>query len=153
TPGTRIADFELLHRIGKGGMGAVWLARLQRRSGFEKLFAIKTILGDHSGETHFQNMFFDEARVASRITHPNVAQILDLGQQGELLYIVMEWVDGDALHRICRTAQKSRGDLCPLGIALRVVADACAGLHAAHELTDGSGALLEVVHRDVSPQN
>jgi serine/threonine-protein kinase len=149
----RIGDFELLQVVGKGGMGAVWLARVRRKAGFEKLFAIKTMLGDQATDPHLRSMFLDEARVASRISHPNVVQILDLGEQEDLFFIVMEWVEGDSLQRACRIHHKQTGALCPLDVALRVTADACAGLHAAHELTDADGALLDVVHRDVSPQN
>src|SRR5262249_6365619 len=97
-------------------------------------------------------MFMDEARIASAIEHPNVAQILDLGETDGLLYTVMEWVDGESLAKLARMAQK-RGAPMPLHIALRIMADACAGLHAAHELRDEKDVRLGVVHRDVSPQN
>src|SRR5262249_54070569 len=97
-------------------------------------------------------MFLDEARIASGIQHPNVAQILDLGEQDATLYIVMEWVDGESLSKIRKIAQK-KGVPLPLGLALRILSDACAGLHAAHELADRQGKSLGVVHRDVSPHN
>ena len=130
----------------------MWVARLRGKHGFEKLFAIKTILPQYANDARFQRMFLDEARIASRIEHVNVAQILDLGDERDVLYIVMEWVDGDALSKLHRAAEKA-GGLLPHGIALRVLADACGGLHAAHELRDKDGELLGVVHRDVSPQN
>jgi len=97
-------------------------------------------------------MFLDEARIASGIQHPNVAQILDLGEQADVLFIVMEWVDGDSLAKIRKLVTKS-GHTLPIGVILRILADASAGLHAAHELKDDQGHSLEVVHRDVSPQN
>jgi eukaryotic-like serine/threonine-protein kinase len=151
-PGYRLDRYELLCPIASGGMATVWLARLRGKRGFEKLFAIKTIKTELIHDVRFQEMFLDEARIASGIQHPNVAQILDLGEQDDVLYIVMEWVDGESLARIRRLAAK-RGATLPLGIALRVIADACGGLHAAHKLHDQSGKSLGIVHRDVSPQN
>ena len=97
-------------------------------------------------------MFLDEAKIASGIEHVNVAQILDLGEQAGQLYLVMEWVDGDSLQELDRAAEKAGGWL-PIPVLVRVMADVCAGLHAAHELADAQGRSLNVVHRDVSPQN
>jgi serine/threonine protein kinase len=151
-PGHRLDRYELLCPIASGGMAAVWLARLQGKRGFEKLVAIKTIRAELAEDERFEEMFLDEARIASGIQHPNVAQIIDLGEENGVLYIVMEWVDGESLSMVRRTAKK-RGHSVPLGVALRVMADACAGLHAAHELKDQEGHGLGVIHRDVSPQN
>jgi serine/threonine-protein kinase len=151
-PGYKLDRYELLCPIASGGMAVVWLARLRSKRGFEKLFAIKTIKTDLIHDVRFQEMFLDEARIASGIQHPNVAQILDLGEQDDVLYIVMEWVDGESLAKIRKLAGK-RGTAVPLGVALRIVAEACAGLHAAHQLRDPRGKSLDIVHRDVSPQN
>lgn len=150
--GYKLDRFELLCPIASGGMATVWLAQLRGKRGFEKLFAIKTIRTELLEDPRFQEMFLDEARIASGIQHPNVAQILDLGEQRDVLFIVMEWVDGDALAKIRKLLVK-RGIPLPVGIALRVLADACAGLHAAHELRDPHGEPLGIVHRDVSPHN
>jgi serine/threonine protein kinase len=151
-PGYFLDRYELLCPIAEGGMAAVWVARLQAKHGFEKLFAIKTIRPEHAADARFQQMFLDEARIASKIEHTNVAQIIDLGEQNNILYIVMEWVDGESLARLAKTLrQKSLA--FPPAILLRLVADACGGLHAAHELTGADGNSLNVVHRDVSPQN
>ncbi len=152
TPGHRLDRYELLCPIASGGMATVWLARLRGKRGFEKLVAIKTIKTELIRDPTYHEMFLDEARIASRIQHPNVAQILDLGEQDENLYLVMEWVDGDSLAKICRMAAKKKRPV-PVPLALRVIADACAGLHAAHELRGNDGKPLGVVHRDVSPQN
>jgi len=133
-------------------MASVWIARQRGKHGFQKLVAVKTILPKYAEEPRFQQMFLDEARIASRIEHANVTQILDVGEQHHVTYLVMEYVDGDSLSRVERAAAKS-GTPIPLGVALRVIADVCGGLHAAHELRDGSGQPLGVVHRDVSPQN
>jgi len=97
-------------------------------------------------------MFLDEARIASGIAHPNVAQIIDLGEKNGVLYLVMEWVDGESVAKVRKFAAKARVRL-PLGLSLRIIADASAGLHAAHELKGSDGVPLGVVHRDVSPQN
>lgn len=144
--------YELLCPIASGGMATVWLARLRGKRGFEKLFAIKTIRTELVDDPLFQEMLLDEARIASNIQHPNVAQILDLGEAHDVLFIVMERVDGDSLTKI-RKLLARLGTSVPLGIALRILADACAGLHAAHELRDEHGRPLGIVHRDVSPQN
>jgi serine/threonine-protein kinase len=151
-PGYRLDRYELLCPIASGGMASVWLARLRGKRGFEKLFAIKTIKTELISDPHFQEMFLDEARIASRIIHPNVAQILELGEQDDILFIVMEYVDGDSVAKVNRLALK-RGSPLPPGISMRIVADTCAGLHAAHQLEDDKGELLGVIHRDVSPQN
>lgn len=152
-PGYRLDRYELLCPIASGGMASVWLARLRGKRGFEKLFAIKTIKTELISDANYTQMFLDEARIASRIVHPNVAQILELGEENDILFLVMEWVDGDSLAKVSRLALK-QGKPWPVAMALRIVSDICAGLHAAHQLKDPtSGELLGVVHRDVSPQN
>jgi len=150
--GARLDRYELLHPLAEGGMATVWLARMHGKRGFRKLVVLKTIKAQYSEDERFQEMFLDEARIASGIQHPNVAQIIDLGETNETLYLSMEWVDGESLARIRRELQKKQVKL-PIGVTLRIVADLCAGLHAAHELKDEQGHDLGVVHRDVSPHN
>jgi serine/threonine protein kinase len=133
-------------------MGEVWLARVQRKGGFERFFALKVVLSHLAEDDKFREMFLDEARIASLVAHPNVASIVDTGEEAGTLYLAMEWVDGDSLQLLHRVLRKSEQSI-PLGILLRVIADACAGLHAVHEVRDRSGKLLDVVHRDTSPQN
>jgi len=133
-------------------MASVWIARQRGKHGFEKLVAIKTILPKFAEDLRFQQMFLDEARIASRIEHANVAQIHDLGEEHGILFLAMEWVDGDALSKL-RAALERRGGLIPPGVVLRILADTCSGLHAAHQLRGADGAHLGVVNRDVSPQN
>ncbi len=152
SPGYRLDRYELLCPIGMGGMASVWVARLIGKHGFEKLVAIKTILPRFARDPSFQQMFLDEARIAARIHHANVAQILDLGDHHGVLFLVMEWVDGDALSKLAQ-AVLDQGGSFPAGIAARILADVCTGLHAAHELHDRSGDHLGIVHRDVSPHN
>ncbi len=150
--GTRLGRYELLLPIAKGGMARVWAARQHGQRGFTKLVAIKTILPHLAREPEFERMFLDEARIASLVHHPNVCEIYELGEEGQVLYLAMEWVHGDSLIHILRTSDTTTEPI-PLRIAARVVADACAGLHAAHELLDEEGQPMNVVHRDVSPHN
>ncbi|GEM_PF-515353 len=147
-PGQRIDRYELLCPIGDGGMAHVWAARQHGKHGFEKLCALKIIQSRYAENPSFRAMFLDEARIVAGIQHRNVAQVFDLGESGPLLYIAMEYVDGDSLFSLIAPEKT-----VPLPIALRIAADACAGLHAVHTLTDAAGRPLHVVHRDVSPQN
>ncbi len=151
-PGTVLGRYELLLPIAQGGMATVWAARQRGSRGFARTVAIKTILPSLSDDATFEQMFLDEAAIASRIHHPNVVEIYDLGEEDEVLYLVMEWVDGEALSTLAKQAKKN-GDELPLRVTLRILAQACAGLHAAHELRDDQDQLLHLVHRDVSPQN
>ncbi len=133
-------------------MASVWIARQTGKHGFRRLVAVKTILPKYASDMRFQRMFIDEARIASRIEHVNVAQIVDVGEQHDITYLVMEYVDGDSLSKVYRELERQGKRLTP-GVILRVLADVCGGLHAAHELRDDGGLLMGVVHRDVSPQN
>ncbi|WP_437289007.1 protein kinase domain-containing protein [Sorangium sp. So ce406] len=150
-PGSTLGRYEILIPVAKGGMAAVWAARLQGTRGFRKIVAIKTMLPDVSDDPDFESMFLDEARVAARVRHPNVVEILDLGEEDDVLYIVMEWVDGETAGTLQKAAKKLGG--IPQRIVLRIASQICAGLHNAHELRDDSGALLDLVHRDISPAN
>lgn len=151
-PGYRLDRYEMLCPIAEGGMASVWVARLRGKRGFEKLVAIKTILPKFAQDPRFERMFLDEAAVAARIEHANVAQVLDLGEEHDVLYIAMELIDGDSLQKLHHVTQK-RGITIPTGVLLRILSDTCGGLHAAHELRGDDGEPLGVVHRDVSPQN
>lgn len=151
TAGQVLGRYELLLPIAKGGMASVWAARLRGTRGFQKMVAIKTMLPGLVDDLHFERMFLDEASLASQVRHPHVIEILDLGEVDRILYLVMEWVDGEPLNIIMKYAA-TRGGI-PLAIAVSITAQACRGLHAAHELRDESGTLVGLVHRDVSPQN
>ena len=151
-PGQLLDRYELLCPVAQGGMAQVRVARMQGKLGFERLVAIKTVIAEHALDDKFEKMFLDEARIIERIRHPNVAQILDLGQQGSLLFLVLEWVEGESAASL-RRAVHGKGEKIPLNVVLRILADSCAGLHAAHELVNDHGEPLGVVHRDVSPSN
>ena len=150
--GFRAGRYEILRPIASGGMAKVYLGRAVGVGGFEREVAIKTMHPHLAEQADFVAMFLDEARVSARIHHPNVVATLDVQRDHEGIFLVMEYVDGFALHALL-AATHDDGRTLPLGLTLRIFLDALAGLHAAHELTDGSGAPLEVIHRDVSPQN
>jgi len=143
-------------------MARVWAARLLGQGGFSKIVALKMILPDLASDPEFEQMFLDEARIAAKLRHPNVCETFDLGEDNRTLFIAMEWVEGVSLLRLVRTDGRAaspqpperlvRRPIAPR-LGARIVADACAGLHAAHELVDDDGTPLNVVHRDVSPHN
>ena len=139
--------YTLLYRFAAGGMANLYLAKLAGADGFEKLVAVKVIHGHLTSDPQFVDMFINEARLSSRISHPNVAQIIELGRYEGVHFIAMEYVAGESVAELVR-----RSRLAPTYCA-RIVADAAAGLHAAHELHGEDGESLQVVHRDVSPQN
>jgi serine/threonine protein kinase len=146
-----LGRYELLLPIAAGGMAMVWAARVKGTRGFQKIVAVKTMLSKLSEDAQFEQMFLDEASLASQIRHPNVVEISDLGEQDGVLYLAMEWIDGVPLNQLMKAAKPAGG--VPLPVAVRIVMNACAGLHAAHELRDAKGQLIGLVHRDVSPQN
>jgi len=152
----RIGRYKLCFELAAGGMATVYLARVDGAPGFEKLVALKRIHRHLAKEKRYVDMFLDEARIASRITHPNVCSVFDFGQADGEYYIAMEYLVGESLSRLCgkvaRNPAQRRHPLLPIRMA-RVIADACEGLHAAHELKDANGELLHVVHRDISPSN
>ncbi len=151
-PGQTIGRYEFLVPIARGGMAAVWAARLKGTRGFAKTVAIKTMLPTLSDDPLFEQMFLDEAQLAAQIHHPNVVEIMDLGEEHDVLYQVMEYVDGESLGQIMRVAAREKKRI-PIEVAVRMISDACSGLHAAHELRSVDGTHLGLVHRDISPQN
>ncbi|MBX3232058.1 MAG: serine/threonine protein kinase [Labilithrix sp.] len=144
--------YRLLEEIGAGGMGTVHLARLAGSCGFERWAAIKQLHPYFQEDDDFVRMFLDEARLTAAIVHPNVASILELGREDDGYWIAMEYLHGEPLSAWLRSVRVS-GRPVPPEIACRIVADAAAGLHAAHELASPDGAPLELVHRDVTPHN
>lgn len=131
-------------------MGRVWAARTTGPRPMQRIVAIKTALGGALGNPEFDRLFMDEARIASLIQHPNVCGIQGLDEENGITYLVMDWSDGGTLRELLDGLPNHKAD--PY-VAARIVADVCAGLHAAHELEGEDGVPLNVVHRDVSPQN
>lgn len=148
-PGEVFGRFQLLLPIASGGMGSVWVARHLGHPDVRRLVALKVAHESLAADENYRRMFLDEARLASAIQHPNVCTVLDVGEQEGRLYLVMEWLGGSLRELLSKSPKRA---LAP-EIAARVIADACAGLHAAHELHDDDGRPLDVIHRDISPDN
>jgi eukaryotic-like serine/threonine-protein kinase len=138
-----------LCELGSGGMATVHLALFSGEAGFRKLVALKQLSAALSEDPEFQEMFMNEGRLAARLNHPNVIQTYEVGWRRGRPFIAMELLEGQSLHRL----QRASPTAISLALQLRIISEALAGLHHAHELRDFSGAPLEVVHRDVSPQN
>ena len=147
----RLGPYELVRELGRGGFASVWLGSRQGPGGFESHVAIKLIRIELRTDPSFQKMLIDEAKLAAAIHHPNVVSIFELGEVDNILYLVMEYVRGRPLS-ILRNMMQRADKPIPAGILMRILADTCAGLHAAHEL-QRDGKTLGVIHRDVSPQN
>jgi len=144
------ARFHLVAPIGRGGMAEVLLALMDAGGGFSKVVVLKRIWPDLATDPDFVTMFHDEARLAIRLNHPNVVQTLEVIEEGTNLAIAMEYLHGQPLTTVLNRV--GSGELS-LALRLRILVDALAGLHYAHELTDYAGNPLGVVHRDVSPHN
>ena len=142
-----IGDYEILTTLASGGMGTVLLGEKVTAQGFRKRVAIKVILPHLLGDVGARELFFDEARLAARFSHPNLVQVYDFGEDAGFFHLVMELVEGASVMSIIE-----RGPV-EAAIAARVVVEAARGLAWAHGLKDESGAPLGVVHRDVSPDN
>lgn len=143
--------YQLLRKIASGGMGQVFLA-LERGAGFERLVVLKLILPHLAEDEDFLEMFLDEARLVARLAHPNLITILDLSEIDGRHCLAMEYVQGDDVRRLDKFA-RTQGRSLPVGLVLRIIAEAAAGLHYAHQARDPQGQPLRLVHRDVSPQN
>ena len=148
----RIGRYQVVCELGHGGMGSIYLARNEGLGGFEKLVAIKMIHPNLSKERAFINMFLDEARIAALIRHPNVVPVYEVGEQQGRHFIVMEYVSGESFGVLLDNTWCG-GVPLDLDIAAYIVSLGCDALHAAHELSDPQGRKLDVVHRDVCPQN
>lgn len=150
--GQRFGRYETLRTIASGGMATVYLGRAVAEGGFERLVAIKVMHEHIAKDPDFRSMFLDEARLAARIRHPNVVGTLDVSKTDEGMFLVMDFVDGPSLHNLRREFRR-RKETLPISVTLRIFIDALTGLHAAHELEGPDGQPLQLVHRDVSPQN
>ena len=149
----RLGKYELGQRIARGGMAEVFLARLEWARGLEKAVVVKRILPQWAAEPRFVEMFFSEAQLASQLSHPNIAQIIEFGESDGAYFLAMEYVDGSSLRTLFK-AIRARGERMPFGHCARIVASACEALAYAHDLTDSrTGRPLQLVHRDVSPDN
>ncbi len=148
----KFGKYILVDKISSGGMADVFRAKVLGIRGFTKTVAIKRIHAHLLDRTQFLRMFTDEAKIASRLVHPNIVQIYDLGETDEAPYIAMEYVAGRDLFRVLqRLGALDRR--CPWGLATKIVDEVCTGLHFAHEFRSPDGQPQEIVHRDISPRN
>ena len=144
--------YRLYRAFAIGGMGEVRLGEIVGARGFHRVVAVKCVRPDFATDPAFAAMLHDEANIVSRIRHANVVPVLDLLEEDEHLYLVMEYVHGEPLSRLVLESNK-RGEMVPAHVAIKLVVDMLEGLHAAHDARSITGELLNVVHRDISPQN
>lgn len=143
--------YRVLAQLGEGGTARVWLAMARGPSGFNKLVVLKTVRGELFDNVSVVDMFLEEARLAARLSHPHIVQTNEVFEQSQHPVIVMEYLDGVPFSAVLE--RQREGNALALAMLLRILSDALAGLHAAHELQDYDGTPLSVVHRDVSPHN
>lgn len=148
--GTQLGRYAVVRRIGGGGMAELYLARLDGPNRFVKPVALKLMHAHLVEVPEFVGMFMREARIAASLQHPQIVQVLDVGEADGEYFLALEYVHGLDLRRVL---SERRGVPLPLGAALRIVIDVANGLHHAHSLCDGTGRPLGIVHRDVSPSN
>ncbi|MEM9191840.1 MAG: protein kinase [Myxococcota bacterium] len=147
-----IGRFSIVRRIGAGGMAEVFLAKSTGAEGIEKVLVLKRVLPTFARSSKFIAMFLEEAKIATRLNHPNIVQVYVFEQVKDQFLLAMEFVDGLDLGRLISAAQRQERRLPP-GISAFVIAEVAKGLDYAHKRRDESGDPLEIVHRDVSPQN
>ena len=144
--------YELTRKLSQGGMAEIFLARQSGIGNFEKQVVVKIVLPQLAEDADYEDMLRDEARMAARLNHPNIVQILDLGKLDGRFFIAMEYLEGQNLHSIAQRAFQHKKQL-PIGFVCRVVADILSGLEHAHAQLDENGSSLGIIHRDVSPPN
>jgi serine/threonine protein kinase len=150
---SRFGKYTLIRKLATGGMAELFLAIQKSVAGFEKLLVIKRILPSMNQDRAFIEMLLHEARIAATLSHPNIVQIFDVGQHDGQYFIAMEHVHGEDLRSIVRQMKKKGVLEFPLEHALAIVLGMCAGLSYAHEKHELDGSALNIVHRDISPQN
>lgn len=153
-PGDVVGGYELLREVGRGGMAEVWVAR-RANSATGKFVAIKMVLPQHVGDARYSGMFRTEAEVSAPLSHSNIVQVFDEGEDHGRSYLVMEWVDGVDLGQLLPHMQqlRQRDPYLRLRVAAYIVGQVLHGLSYAHRVTSHRGAQLGIVHRDISPSN
>src|SRR5689334_20072579 len=144
--------YRIIERIAAGGMAEVYRAESAGLEGFKKIVAIKRVLPHLSEKKQFIGMFLDEARTSAHLSHSNCVQVFDIGVGDNTYFIVMEYVEGSDLKAVIEH-RRSKGGRVPLEAACWICLKICEGLAYAHEVTDGKGRKLGIVHRDMSPPN
>lgn len=150
--GERFGNYILIEKLGTGGMAEIYKAKMEGVEGFQKLVAIKRILPQFTHNKEFTTMFIDEAKVAAQLSHRNIVHIYDLGKIENSYFIAMEYVEGTDLKKVIHEA-KERGEKIPIPVSLFIVSQVASALDYAHNKKDSDGRELNIVHRDVSPQN
>lgn len=145
-----IQDYRLIAGLGKGGMAHVYLAVSRKQGGFTKLLVLKVLRDDLDGDTDYVEMFLAEAKLSARLNHPHIVQTNEVGEDSGRHFIAMEYLEGQSMSTLIGRVGRAA---MPIGEQLRILCDALEGLHYAHELVDFNGSPLDIVHRDVSPQN
>jgi serine/threonine-protein kinase len=148
----RLGRYLLERKLATGGMAEIFLARQTGPSGFERTCVVKRMLSHHAQDAEFVQMFLDEARLGARLAHPGVAQIIDFGAEQGRYFIAMEYIDGASLSTVLQIHRQQRLQV-PILPALRVTALVAATLDHSHRAKDENGHSLDLIHRDVSPQN
>src|SRR4051794_18609933 len=152
SPHSEFGRFQLLERIGVGGMGEVFRAEMRGPDGFSRTVVVKRMLPELAAEPDAVAMFVDEARLAARLIHPNVVQVYDFGKVGARYFLVMEYVEGCDLSRLLVHVGEQKRTL-PIGISISIVSALLEALAYAHDLRGSNGAPLGLVHRDVASSN
>jgi eukaryotic-like serine/threonine-protein kinase len=147
-----IGRYTLLGEIAKGGMGSVHFGRMDGSIGFSRMVAIKRMLPEFVQNVEARQMIVEEAWLSSQIRHPNVVQMIDVVEEANEIFLVLDYVHGETLGTLL-SLSKSIDSVPPSPIIVSILASALRGLHAAHEALDGDGNPLNIVHRDLSPQN
>ena len=150
--GSHYGKYFLLEKLATGGMGEVFLARQQGPAGFEKILVVKKILNHLTENKEFVELFLGEARLAARMNHRNIVQVFELGEQQGTYFIAMEYVQGKSLREVVDAAEKQKERIHP-EIARAIAEQICDGASYAHNLTDITGRSLNIIHRDLNPQN
>jgi serine/threonine protein kinase len=151
--GQEFGKYELLERIAAGGMAEIYRARMRAAAGVTKPVAIKKILPHYAGNRAFVSMFINEAQIAVGLSHGNIVQVFDFGEVDGEYFLAMEWVHGQPLSRVLRRAREKGLAVLPPPLALLVAIEMLKGLAYAHTRLDEAGRPLNIVHRDISPQN
>jgi serine/threonine protein kinase len=150
---SQFGKYQLLDRIAAGGMAEIYRARLTGAAGVTKSVVIKKILPHYAGNSSFISMFINEARIAMGLSHGNIAQIFDFGEIDGDYFLAMEYVHGQPLSKVLKRARSLQVPVIPTPFAVLIVMELCKGLHYAHTRLDDAGRPLNIIHRDVSPQN
>lgn len=148
----RFGNYLLIEKLGTGGMAEIYKAKMEGVEGFQKLVAIKRILPQFSHNKDFTTMFIDEAKVAAQLSHRNIVHIYDLGKIENSYFIAMEYMEGTDLRKVMHEV-KEKNEKIPIPVALFIISQVASALDYAHNKKDHDGKPLNIVHRDVSPQN